>query len=47
MDLDIVHRFTDPAYADLTLRLRAGRDPAHLFDRLHALGHVRVPPQYR
>jgi hypothetical protein len=42
MDLDSVHRFTDPAYADLTLRLRAGRDPAHLFDRLHALGHVRI-----
>ena len=41
-DLDSVHRFSDPAYADLTLRLRAGRDPARLFDRLHALGHVRL-----
>ena len=41
-DMDSVHRFTDPTYADLTLRLRAGDNPAHLFDRLHALGHVRL-----
>ena len=34
MYLDSVHRFTDPAYTDLTLLLRAGRDAAHLFDRL-------------
>ncbi len=41
-DMDSVHRFTDPTYADLTLRLRAGDNPAHLLDRLHALGHVRL-----
>lgn len=41
-DMDSVHRFTDPSYADLTLQLRAGDNPAHLFDRLHALGHVRL-----
>ena len=41
-DMDSVHRFTDPVYADLTLRLRAGDNPADLFDRLHALGHVRL-----
>jgi hypothetical protein len=41
-DLDSVHRFSDPAYADITLRLRAGHDPAHLFDQLQELGHVRL-----
>jgi hypothetical protein len=41
-DMDSVHRFTDPAYADLTLRLRAGDNPAYLFDRLYELGHVRL-----
>ena len=41
-DLDSVHRFTDPAYADLTLRLRAGDNPAYLFDRLYTLGHVQL-----
>ena len=35
-----VHRFTDPDYADLTVRMRAGVQPALLFDRLHALGLV-------
>lgn len=39
-DLTSLHRFTDPEYARLTLGLRAGRDPAALFDRLHALGMV-------
>lgn len=41
-DMDSVHRFTDPAYADLTLRLRAGQEPERLFDRLHALELVRL-----
>ena len=40
--MDSVHRFADPAYADLTLRLRAGQEPERLFDRLHALGLVRL-----
>lgn len=39
-DLTSLHRFTDPDYAQLTLDLRTGRDPAALFDRLHALGLV-------
>ncbi|GAA1557652.1 MobF family relaxase [Brevibacterium picturae] len=39
-DLTSLHRFADPEYARLTLDLRAGRDPAGLFDRLHALGLV-------
>lgn len=42
IDMDSVHRFTDPIYADLTLRIRAGVNPAYLFDRLNALGHVRM-----
>ncbi len=41
-DLDTVHRFTDPAYADLTLKLREGHDPASLFDRLHGLSLVQL-----
>ena len=41
-DLTSLHRFTDPDYAQLTLALRTGRDPAELFDRLHALGLVRL-----
>ncbi|WP_454295471.1 MobF family relaxase [Salana multivorans] len=40
--LTSLHRFADPDYARLTLDLRAGRDPAGLFDRLHALGLVRL-----
>lgn len=41
-DMDSVHRFTDPIYADLTLQLRAGDNPVHVFDQLHELGHVRL-----
>ena len=41
-DLDTVHRFTDPAYADLTLKLREGHNPASLFDRLLGLGLVQL-----
>ncbi|WP_136610072.1 MobF family relaxase [Sinomonas albida] len=36
------HRFADPAYADLTLAIRDGRDPGALFDQLTALGLVRI-----
>lgn len=43
-DMDSVHRFADPTYADLTLRLRAGHDPGSLFDQLHALGLIHVHP---
>jgi hypothetical protein len=39
-DMTTVHRFTDPDYAELTVQLRAGQNPALLFDRLHAVGLV-------
>lgn len=39
-DITTVHRFADPAYAQLTVRMRAGENPALLFDRLCALGLV-------
>ncbi|WP_157002152.1 MobF family relaxase [Agromyces laixinhei] len=35
-----VHRFTDPAYAALTVQMRRGEHPQSLFNRLHALGLV-------
>ena len=41
-DLTSLHRFTDPIYAQLTLDLRTGREPARLFGRLHALGLVEL-----
>ncbi|MCQ9367850.1 AAA family ATPase [Brevibacterium sp. 91QC2O2] len=41
-DMAEVHRFTDPAYADLTLRMRDGTDPGDVFDRLNAEGLVRL-----
>uniref|UniRef100_UPI0039EECE47 ATP-dependent DNA helicase n=1 Tax=Sinomonas sp. G460-2 TaxID=3393464 RepID=UPI0039EECE47 len=37
-----VHRFADPAYADLTLAMRDGRDTGAVFDQLAALGLVRI-----
>lgn len=44
IDMTVVHRFTDPAYADLTLRLRDRDDPGAIFDRLNALGLIRLHP---
>ena len=41
-DITTVHRFTDPEYADLTVRMRAGENPALLFDQLHALGLIQL-----
>ena len=41
-DLTTVHRFTDPEYADLTVRMREGDNPALVFDRLHALGLIEL-----
>ncbi|WP_307812339.1 MobF family relaxase [Lacisediminihabitans changchengi] len=41
-DMTTVHRFADPEYADLTVQMRRGEHPALLFDRLHALGLVRL-----
>ncbi|MGO1628693.1 MAG: ATP-dependent DNA helicase, partial [Microbacterium sp.] len=40
-DMAEVHRFTDPAYAEVTVWMRDGRDPGEVFDRLTALGLVR------
>ncbi|WP_350349059.1 AAA family ATPase [Agromyces sp. G08B096] len=37
-----VHRFSDPAYAALTVQMRRGEHPASLFDRLRALGLVVI-----
>ncbi len=42
LDMATVHRFTDPQYADLSLRIRRGANPTALFDRLHALGLVAL-----
>ena len=41
-DMAQVHRFTDPAYAEVTVRMRDGRDPGVVFDQLTALGLVRL-----
>lgn len=41
-DMAEVHRFTDPAYAEVTVRMREGRNPGRVFDRLTALGLVRL-----
>jgi len=37
-----VHRFTDPDYAAMSLRMRTGEDPGDLFDALHRRGQVVV-----
>ncbi|MGO3234269.1 MAG: MobF family relaxase, partial [Microbacterium sp.] len=41
-DMAEVHRFTDPAYADLTLRMRDGKQPGEVFDQLARLGLIRL-----
>lgn len=41
-DMTSVHRFSDPAYARLTVQMRRGEHPAALFDRLHARGLVVI-----
>jgi hypothetical protein len=42
--LDTVHRFTDPEYAALSLRMRTGEDPGSVFDELNARGQVVIHP---
>ncbi len=42
--LEKVHRFTDPDYAALSLRMRTGEDPAAVFDALHRRGQVVIHP---
>ncbi|MHB1290063.1 MobF family relaxase [Georgenia sp.] len=41
-DMATVHRFPDPDYASLTVRLRQGENPAGLFDQLQALGRIQL-----
>lgn len=41
-DMDVVHRFSDPEYAALSLRLRERDKPAELFDQLYNRGHIRI-----
>lgn len=44
VSLENVHRFTDPGYAALSLRMRKGEDPAAVFDALHRRGSIVVHP---
>ncbi|WP_193084330.1 MobF family relaxase [Brevibacterium aurantiacum] len=41
-DVAEVHRFTDPAYAEVTLRMRDGSNPGEVFDQLAALDLIRL-----
>lgn len=41
-DMAEVHRFTDPAYAEITLQMRDGRDPGEVFDQLASLRLIRL-----
>ncbi|MFD6053297.1 MobF family relaxase [Agromyces sp. NPDC060279] len=40
VDMTSLHRFTDPAYAALTLELRHARNPVAIFDRLNEHGLI-------
>lgn len=42
VDMTSLHRFTDDAYAALTLELRHGRNPAMIFDQINALGLIKL-----
>ncbi|MBA4608532.1 AAA family ATPase [Aeromicrobium sp. Marseille-Q0843] len=42
LTLDTIHRFSDPAYAELSLAMRTGADPEAVFDRLLARGQIRL-----
>jgi hypothetical protein len=42
VSLDRVHRFADPDYAAVSLRMRKGEDPAGVFDELHRRGQIVV-----
>ncbi|MES2865419.1 MobF family relaxase [Microbacterium profundi] len=37
-----LHRFTDPTYAEITLRMRDGDQPGAVFDQLTGLGLIRL-----
>ena len=40
--LEKVHRFVDPDYAALSLRMRTGENPGGVFDQLHRRGQVVI-----
>lgn len=42
--LETVHRFSDPNYAALSLKMRRGDNPASVFDELHRRGQIVVHP---
>ncbi len=42
LQLETVHRFTDPEYAGLTLLMRTGQSPDEVFDMLHARGLIQI-----
>ncbi len=42
VSLEKVHRFADPDYAALSLRMRKGDDPAGVFDALHRRGQIVI-----
>lgn len=42
IDMAKVHRFTDPDYANLTVRMRDRRDLGDVFDQLDRLGLIRL-----
>lgn len=44
LELETVHRFTDPEYADLTLLMRTGQHPGEIFDKLHERGLIQIHP---
>ncbi len=44
VSLEKVHRFTDPGYAALSLRMRTGDDPAAVFDALYRRGSIVIHP---
>ena len=40
LELESVHRFSDPAYADLSLLMRTGERSGEVFDALHERGQI-------
>ena len=44
VSLEKVHRFTDPDYAALSLRMRTGDDPGAVFEALHRRGSIVIHP---
>lgn len=44
VSMDTVHRFADPDYVALSLRMRTGQDPATVFDELHHRGLIAIHP---